>query len=109
MSRSDTERLADMAMAIDEIASIVKRGRKRFDGDVVLRRAIERCLEILGEAAKSVSDDVRAVYPLVPWSDLSRVRDRLSHHYHRIDPAQIWEIAEHEIPQVADQLRAMNE
>jgi uncharacterized protein with HEPN domain len=72
MSRSDTERLADMAMAIDEIASIVKRGRKRFDGDVVLRRAIERCLEILGEAAKSVSDDVRAVYPLVPWSDLSR-------------------------------------
>lgn len=109
MSRSDTERLADMVMAIDEIASIVKRGRESFDADVALRRAVERCLEILGEAAKAVSDDVRKAFPLIPWSDLARVRDRLSHHYHRIDPAQIWEIADHEIPQVAEQLRALDE
>jgi uncharacterized protein with HEPN domain len=44
-----------MVMAIDEIAAIVERGRPAFDNDVVLRRAVERCLEIIGEAAKAVS------------------------------------------------------
>ncbi|MEZ5221842.1 MAG: hypothetical protein R2743_10130 [Ilumatobacteraceae bacterium] len=44
-----------MVMAADEIAAIVARGRTAFDDDVVLRRAVERCLEIMGEASKTVS------------------------------------------------------
>jgi uncharacterized protein with HEPN domain len=40
-----------MVMAADEIAAIVARGRAAVDDDVVLRRAIERCLEIMGEAS----------------------------------------------------------
>ena len=51
----------------------------------VLRRAVERCLEIIGEAAKSVSPAVTEAHPEIPWSDLAKVRDRLSHHYHRVD------------------------
>ena len=54
MSRADVHRVADMLMATEEIASIVLRGRSEFEGDVVLRRAVERCLEIMGEAAKAV-------------------------------------------------------
>jgi hypothetical protein len=50
VSRSDAHRLADMIMAADEIAAITQRGRGAFDTDVVLRRAVERCLEIIGEA-----------------------------------------------------------
>ena len=93
MSRSDAHRLADMVMAIDEIAAIVERGRPAFDGDVVLRRAVERCLEIIGEAAKSVSPAVTEAHPEIPWSDMAKVRDRLSHHYHRVDQGQLWTIA----------------
>lgn len=55
MSRSDAHRLADMTMAAAEIAAIVQRGRDAFDEDVVLRRAVERCLEIIGEASKALS------------------------------------------------------
>ncbi len=53
VSRSDTRRLADMLMAADEINNITARGRTAFDADVALRRAVERCLEIVGEAGKS--------------------------------------------------------
>ena len=81
-------------MAADEIASIVSRGRAAFDDDVVLRRAVERCLEIIGEAAEAVSPELRGAHPDVPWSDMAKIRDRLSHHYHRIDPAQLWTVAE---------------
>ena len=36
---------------------------------------------------------------------MAKIRDRLSHHYHRIDPAQLWVIAEHDVPTVAEQIR----
>jgi hypothetical protein len=42
-----------MAMAADEVASAVVRGKSAFDADVVLRRAVERCLEIMDEASKA--------------------------------------------------------
>jgi uncharacterized protein with HEPN domain len=80
VSRSDAHRLADMIMATDEIAAIVKRGRDAFDTDVALRRALERCLEIVGEASKAVSDTLTTAHPEIPWSDMAKVRDRLSHH-----------------------------
>ncbi|MBK7166628.1 MAG: DUF86 domain-containing protein, partial [Candidatus Microthrix sp.] len=43
--------------------------------------------------------------PALPTSDLAKVRDRISHHYHRIDPAQLWTIATVDIPALAGQLR----
>jgi uncharacterized protein with HEPN domain len=38
---------------------------------VALRRAVERCLEILGEAAKAVSPVFRVAHPEVPWDDMA--------------------------------------
>ena len=105
MSRSDNQRIADMLMAADEISIDVERGRSAFDTDVALRRAMERSLEIVGEAAKALSDEFVRSNPALPTSDLAKVRDRISHHYHRIDPAQLWTIATVDIPALAGQLR----
>ena len=105
MSRSDAHRLADMLMAADEIAAIVRRGRHAFDSDVVLRRAVERCLEIIGEASKAVSPALTEAHPEIPWSDMAKIRDRLSHHYHRVDPSQLWIIAAHDVPATSELLR----
>ena len=96
-----------MVMAADEIAAIVARGRAAFDDDVVLRRAIERCLEIMGEASKTVSREFAAMHDEIPWSDMAKVRDRLSHHYHRVDPGQLWTMASVHVPAVAESLRAI--
>ena len=59
MSRSDRERLADIADAAAEIGQIVERDRTAYDSDVTLRRALERCREIIGEAAKSLDSTTR--------------------------------------------------
>lgn len=96
-----------MVMAIDEIAVIVERGRPAFDDDVVLRRAVERCLEIIGEAAKSVSMSVTEAHPEIPWSDMAKVRDRLSHHYHRVDQGQLWTIVSVDVASTAFDIRRL--
>ena len=85
----------------------MQRGRPAFDDDVVLRRAVERCLEIIGEAAKSVSPTVTEAHPEIPWSDMAKVRDRLSHHYHRVDQGQLWTIASVDVASSAADVRRL--
>lgn len=83
------------------MASIVARGRAAFDDDIALRRAVERCLAILGEAAKSLDVDVRSAIPEVPWRELIRLRDRLSHHY-RIEAEELWATAHVDVPRLLE-------
>jgi len=108
VSRSDQQRVEDMLMAAEEIAAVVGRGRPLFDRDVAFRRAIERSLEIVGEAAKSLSAEFAEAHPGIPISDLAKVRDRISHHYHRVDPNQLWNIAAVDIPPLVSQLRVIS-
>jgi uncharacterized protein with HEPN domain len=96
-----------MISTVGEIAEITGRGKAAFDADLALRRAVERCLAILGEAAKAVSPAVTTAHPEIPWSDLAKVRDRLSHHYHRIDSEQLWVIATADVPVIADLPRSL--
>ena len=74
MTRSDEQRLADLLDAADELAGIVGRGRDAFDTDPILRRAAERLLEIIGEAANGLSEEATDAHPSVPWRDITRLR-----------------------------------
>ena len=107
MSRTDDERIADIldAAAQVEVASIVRRGRHAWDSDRIVQLAVERLLEIIGESAQALSTEARAAYPAVPWSDVIGLRVVLAHHYHRVDPAQVWAIAATEVPRLAEELR----
>ena len=101
MTRPDDKRLDDILATATEVADIVSRGKNKFDDDVALRRALERCLEIIGEAAKALGDETRRAIADVPWTEVIRLRDRLSHHYHRVEPDQLWVTAEVDVPQMA--------
>jgi uncharacterized protein with HEPN domain len=104
VSRSDDERVADILEAAAEIAAVVGRGRVAWDADRISRLAVERLLEIVGESARSMSDDVRRRYTEVAWSDIVGLRTVLAHHYHRVDPDQVWVIASIEVPRLAERL-----
>jgi uncharacterized protein with HEPN domain len=106
LTHSDAERLADVLDAAAEIEAIVARGRGAFEADPVLRRALERLLEIIGEAANGLSDEFRVSVPGVPWRDISRLRIVIAHHYHRVDPAQVWEIAANDCPILVAEIRS---
>jgi uncharacterized protein with HEPN domain len=61
-------------------------------------------LEIIGEAARALSDECCARFAEVPWSDIVGLRTVLAHHYHRVDPNQVWTIAAVEVPRLVAQL-----
>lgn len=53
--------------------------------------AVIRCLEVIGEAAKKISDNSRIKYPAIPWQEISGMRDKLIHDYFGIDLETVWD------------------
>jgi uncharacterized protein with HEPN domain len=104
VSRSDDERIADILEAAAQISTIVGRGKDTWENDWIAQLAVERLLEIIGESARALSDNTRASYPAVPWGDIIGLRTVLAHHYHRVDPEQVWVIASIEVPNLAAEL-----
>jgi uncharacterized protein with HEPN domain len=83
--RDDRERLADVLAAISRIRRYVQDDRTRFDTDELLQNAVLHWIEIIGEAARGVSDKVRDAHPEVPWRVITDMRNRVSHGYFDID------------------------
>ncbi len=104
MSRSDAERIADILNACHELEAIVTRGHEVFLTDLILQRAAERLLEIIGEAATKLNDESAATVIGVPWDDIRRLRIVVAHLYHRVDPKQVWTIISVDVPDLKRRL-----
>lgn len=74
------------------------RHRADLDDDELLRLALTKLVEIVGEAAKQVTHPTRADHPQVPWSEAARMRDRLVHHYFDIDLDVLWATVSTDLP-----------
>jgi uncharacterized protein with HEPN domain len=83
---------------------LVAGGREAFDEDQAVRFALERSLGILGEAGNLTSDETRSCHADIDWRRVTRFRILLAHHYHRVDPDQVWTIAVDDIPALAKAL-----
>jgi uncharacterized protein with HEPN domain len=106
VSRRDEQRVQDILDAADQVVDIAQVGRDAWDKDRLRQLATERLLEIIGESANTLTDEFRAQHPEVPWRDIIGLRIVLAHHYHRVDPNQVWIIATREVPRLAAQLRS---
>lgn len=104
MSRSDLQRLADIREAASRLEQIVRLGREVFESEWLVQHATERLLEIIGEATNAMTDDFRNSTVDIEWRTVINLRHRLAHHYHRVDPNQLWVIAAVEIPKFVNLL-----
>ena len=103
--RTDQEFLSDIREALQRIRDYVAgMAYESFVVDSKTQDAVIRNLEILGEATKNLSGQLRAKYPTVPWRSMAAARDRLIHHYFGTNLDVVWHIATVELPQVANQL-----
>lgn len=69
--------------------------------------AIERCLEIVGEAAGKVSADCRSAHPEVPWQDIKNLRNVLAHEYGNIEHDVLRAAVSTEVPVLIAALEAI--
>jgi uncharacterized protein with HEPN domain len=84
--------------ATKAVAYAAPSSRAALDDDEVLRLALTKLVEIVGEAAKQVSDETRSAHPEVPWSAAARMRDRLVHHYFDINLDVLWSTVTVDLP-----------
>jgi uncharacterized protein with HEPN domain len=97
--RADKDFLRDIREAIDRIETYVMgMTDTEFMADYKTQDAVVRNLEIIGEATKNLSEDLRTKHPEIPWKNISGVRDRLIHHYFGVNLDIVWEIVTLELP-----------
>ena len=86
-------------------------GRLRGDlqTDQMLLFAVLRAIEVIGEAANKVSEDIRAVNASIPWKAIVGMRNRLVHAYFDVDTEMVWETVQVEIPEIVVKLKALLE
>lgn len=73
-------------------------GREEFFAQTHWQDAIIRQLEIVGEASKRLSEDLRTANPTVPWRRVCGLRDVLIHNYMGVDLEAVWSVVEGRIP-----------
>ncbi|MGL4744287.1 MAG: HepT-like ribonuclease domain-containing protein [Dermatophilaceae bacterium] len=104
MSRFDADRLDDITAAIEAIRTHVERGPMT---DGLVTDAIRIRLLEIGEAVKSLSSDVTATEPEVPWRQIARMRDHLAHRYFMTDTAIIRDTVDNDLDPLAAAIERM--
>jgi uncharacterized protein with HEPN domain len=95
----DPAYLWDIVEAAREVQRFMTAVRlEEYLQDPMRQRAIERTIEILGEAARNVSETFKAAHPDIPWRSIIAQRHVLAHEYGRIDHSRIWTVATVHIP-----------
>ena len=80
---------------------------RAFRENDLVRSAVARKIEIIGEATRRLSDQFRSGHSQVPWRPMAGMRDRLIHGYDDIDWGKVWEVATKELPVLEQSLTAL--
>ena len=104
----DMARLWDMLDAARTVVEFV--GTQRYEDfldDRKTRNAVERNLEIMGEAAKCVSQEMRANHPDMPWRAIIGLRNVLAHEYGDLRYEVLWAVIEEKLPLLIQKMEEM--
>jgi uncharacterized protein with HEPN domain len=98
-SRTDILYLKDIQTSMGRIAEYIEGSDFiTFKKDYKTVDAVIRNFEIIGEATKNLSDNIRTQNPEVPWDEMYYLRNRVAHEYFGIDYEIIWDIARNYLP-----------
>ena len=99
MKRSQIARLRDLLEQIDTVAEMIEgMDLAAYRRDVKLRRAAERCVEIISEASRHLPEELTAFHPDQPWPEIAAIGNLLRHEYQRVDDVIMWKIAAKSLP-----------
>jgi uncharacterized protein with HEPN domain len=74
--------------------------RDAFEADDLIRDAVLRNLEVIGEAAKHIPEHIRAKATHIEWRKIVGFRDIVAHAYFGIDDAILWDIVSVKVPEL---------
>jgi len=81
--------------------------REAFLRDIQLQDSVIRRIEIIGEAARRISDTTRETFPGIPWTEMIGMRNLTIHHYDNVDLEIVWDTVQHSLPELIAQIQPL--
>lgn len=103
--KSDALYLADIAERIRRVQASAAEGESTFTASVEKQDAILHNLQLLGESAKRISEDLKKRHAEIPWRDIAAFRNVIVHDYLGVDLALVWGIVSQRIPELQQQIK----
>ena len=99
--KDDRVYLWDMLTAAQAVVDFTQgRTLADYESDLLLRSAVERQIEIIGEAARRVSKEFQVAHSEIPWRPIQAQRHVLAHDYGEIKHERVWRVAETHVPEL---------
>ncbi len=105
--RGDRVRLLDIQEAIERIEKYARQGQKAFEQEELIQTWIIHHLQIISEAARGLSSDLKNQHPEMPWSKIIGMRNILVHDYFGIDVEVVWAVVERDLPDLKLQIETI--
>ena len=96
------EHILESISAIEDFSKNMP--QKELSENRLKQSAIIREIEIIGEATKNISKNIKEKYPKVLWTEISETRDKMIHHYFGVDLEIVWEIIRTGLPELKKQM-----
>lgn len=106
--RSDTALLLDMVIALRKIVRFAAGlDEQTFRSNDLVQSAVTREFQVLGEAARLITETTKQQHATVPWRLISGMRNRLIHEYFDVRLDVLWETIQRDVPVLLAQLEAI--
>ncbi len=105
--RSDHERLLDIRDSIEHINKYAASGKEAFGEDELIQTWVLHHLQILGEAAANISDELKHSCSQIAWHKIVGMRNILVHGYFGIDIDVVWQVVQDDLPELEQQLKKL--